>query len=118
VTLRRQLFLAISLVFLVIFIGLLFLSIKSTRNYLEQQLGSHAQDAATSLTLPLSASLGKGDVILAQTQVESVFDRGYIKRIAVISPTSEVILTRELPEKIGGVPLWFTEVFPLVAPSG
>ena len=117
-TLRRQLFLAISLVFFVIFVGLLFLSIKSTRNYLEQQLGSHAQDAATALTLPLSMSLGKGDMILAQTQVESVFDRGYFKRIVVVSPTSEVILTRELPEKIGGVPLWFTEIFPLAAPGG
>jgi len=117
-TLRRQLFLAISLVFLVIFVGLLFLSVKSTRNYLEQQLGSHAQDAATSLALPLSQSLGKGDTVLAQTQVESVFDRGYFKRIVVISPTAEVIITRELPEKIGDVPLWFTGIFPLAAPGG
>ncbi len=117
-TLRRQLFWAISLVFFVIFVGLLFFSIKSTRNYLEQQLGSHAQDAATSLTLPLSMSLGKGDMVLAQTQVESVFDRGYFKRIVVISPTAEVLITRELPEKIGNVPLWFSGVFPLTASGG
>ena len=117
-TLRRQLFLAISLVFLVVFAGLLFLGVKSTRNYLEQQLGSHAQDAATSLALPLSQSLGKGDTVLARTQVGSVFDRGYFKRIVVISPASEVIITRELPEKIGDVPLWFTRIFPLAAPGG
>ena len=50
-TLRRQLFLTLSVLFLAVLAGLMVLNIKGTRDYLEQQLGSHAQDAATSLSL-------------------------------------------------------------------
>lgn len=53
-TLRRQILAVISLVFLGILVGLLVFSVRGTRDYLEQQLASHAQDAATALSLPLA----------------------------------------------------------------
>ena len=49
-TLRRQLFWGISLIFCLLFLGLIVQSVYSTRSYLQQQLASHAQDAATSLS--------------------------------------------------------------------
>ena len=84
-TLRRQLFLGISLICLMIFIGMAVLGISGTRAYLEEQLGSHAQDAASSLVHPLSQSLGSSDDVLAETQIATLFDRGYFQRIAVFS---------------------------------
>ena len=39
---------------------LLVASGSGTRRYLEQQLASHAQDAATALSIPLAQSLGRG----------------------------------------------------------
>lgn len=117
-TLRRQLFGAISVVFLLILIGLLGLSVRGTRNYLEQQLGSHAQDAATTLSISLAPSLAKPDMVLADLQLSSVFDRGYFQRIAVLNTTGATLVVKSLPVKIDDVPLWFSSLFPLRAPTG
>lgn len=117
-TLRRQLFIGISLVFLMVLFGLLYAGISGTRSYLEEQLASHAQDAASSLVLPLSQSLGRGDAVLAKTQVTSLFDRGYFQSISVVGTDGSVILSKELPPKIDKVPLWFSSLLPLQAPTG
>src|SRR5450830_648085 len=90
-TLRRQILAVISLVFLGILAGLLVFSVRGTRDYLEQQLASHAQDAATALSLPLAQSLGRDDKVLVE---------------------------RELPEKVAEVPQWFTHAFALSSPGG
>ena len=117
-TLRRQLLIGISLVFGLIFIGLMVVGISGTRNYLEQQLGSHAQDAASSLSHPLALSLGKGDTGLAAIQVATMFDRGYFQRIIVRGVDGSSIIDRELPAKVEGVPLWFSSLVSLEAPPG
>lgn len=117
-TLKRQLLIGISAVFLVIFLGLIVVGISGTRDYLEQQLGSHAQDAASSLAHPLSQSLGKGDPGLAAIQVATLFDRGYFQRIMVRGVDGSTLVDRELPAKIEGVPLWFSSLVRLEAPPG
>ncbi len=117
-TLKRQLLIGISAVFLLVFVGLIAVGIQSTRSYLEQQLGSHAQDAASSLSYPLSQSLGKGDAGLASIQVSTLFDRGYFQRITVRATDGSSIVDRELPAKIEGVPLWFSSLISLQAPPG
>ena len=117
-TLRRQLFLGISLICLMIFIGMAVLGISGTRAYLEEQLGSHAQDAASSLVHPLSQSLGSSDDVLAETQIATLFDRGYFQRIAVFSADGTLRIDRQLPAKIDGVPLWFSQAVTLHAPPG
>lgn len=117
-TLRRQLLLAISFVFLLIFIGLLLLSISSTRHYLEEQLGSQSQEAATSLAHTLAQSLGKDDTVLAETQVVSFFDRGYFQRIAVISPQGKLLVDKASPVAIEAVPGWFSNLVRLNVPGG
>lgn len=117
-TLRRQLFAALSVLFLVVLAGLLLLNVRGTRDYLQEQLGSHAQDAATSLSLPLAQALGRGDPVLTQMQVESVFDRGFFQRIVVVDPRGEVLVSKELPDKVADVPLWFSRWFGLNPPGG
>ena len=117
-TLRRQILAVISLVFLGILVGLLVFSVRGTRDYLAQQLASHAQDAATSLSLPLAQSLGRDDLVLAELNVASMFDRGFFKRIVVTDVKGKVLVERELPEKVAEVPQWFTQAFPLESPAG
>lgn len=117
-TLRRQLFFGISLICLVIFIGMAVLGISGTKAYLEEQLGSHAQDAASSLVHPLSQSLGSSDTVLAETQIATLFDRGYFQRIAIFSADGTLRVDRQLSAQIDGVPLWFSEAVILQAPPG
>jgi hypothetical protein len=108
-TLRRQIFLVLSVLFFAVLAAVLAVSVSGTRQYLEQQLASHAQDAATAMSVTLGQALGKGDTVLAEAQVHSVFDRGYFKRIAVLGPDRQPIVNRVLPQKIEGVPLWFVQ---------
>jgi diguanylate cyclase (GGDEF)-like protein len=117
-TVRRQIFLVLSALFLAVLAAVLAVSVAGTRQYLEQQLASHAQDAATAMSVTLGQALGKGDIVLAQAQVHSVFDRGYFKRIAVLGPDRQPIVNRELPEKIEGVPVWFVRLVPIETTTG
>ena len=117
-TLRRQLFLTLSVLFLAVLAGLMVLNIKGTRDYLEQQLGSHAQDAATSLSMRLSQVLERQDPVLTELQVDSFFDRGFFQRIVLLDAKNIILLTKELPAKVPDVPLWFTKQFPLNPPGG
>ena len=117
-TLRNQLFRAIFFVFLVVFGGLLYLSLQSTKNYLQQQLASHAQDAASSLAYPLADSLAKKDKTLAEVQVLALYDRGYYQRILVLSADGKSVVDKQSPAAIENVPLWFTRYFPLDTQPG
>jgi diguanylate cyclase (GGDEF)-like protein len=117
-TVRRQIFLVLSALFFAVLSAVLIVSVSGTRQYLEQQLASHAQDAATAMSVTLGQSLGKGDMVLAQAQVLSVFDRGYFKRIAVLGADRQPLVSRELPEKIQGVPLWFVRLVPIETATG
>lgn len=117
-SLRNQLLLALSALFLAVLTVIQAVSVVGTRSYLEQQLASHAQDAATTLSVTLSQSLGKSDVVLAQAQVLSVFDRGYYKRIEVLGTNRKPLVSNELAEKIEGVPLWFVNWLPIETPAG
>lgn len=117
-SLRNQLLGVLSALFLAVLVAILVVSVSGTRHYLEQQLASHAQDAATAMSVTLGQSLGRGDVVLAEAQVVSVFDRGYFKRIEVLALDRTPIVRRELPEKIEGVPLWFVAQFAMNTPAG
>lgn len=116
--LRTQIFALLSALFFAVLVAILLVSISGTRRFLEQQLASHAQDAATTMSVTLGQSLGKGDPVLAEAQVASVFDRGYFKRIDVLAPDRSPIVTRELPEKIEGVPEWFVKMIPIHTATG
>ncbi|NWG88037.1 MAG: EAL domain-containing protein [Hydrogenophilaceae bacterium] len=117
-TLRRQLFIGLSIVFLFICGSLLLVTVHATRDYLEQQLASHAQDTATALTRVLAEAMAKDDRVLAETQIAAVFDRGYFQQIAVLSTGGARLVGRELPPRIEGVPLWFAKLFSLKTPVG
>ena len=117
-TLRNQLLSLICALFVALMAMIILISVSGTRRYLEQQLASHSQDAATAMSVTLGQSLGKGDSVLAEAHVASVFDRGYFKTIEVLGPDRVSLFKRELPEKIDGVPPWFIRLVPIETAPG
>lgn len=116
--LRSQLFWVIAGLFVSVLLVILLVSTAGTRRYLEQQLASHAQDAASALSVTLAQSLGKNDRVLAETQVLSLFDRGYFQRIDVLDMERKVIVASALPERIEEVPNWFVRLLPIQVAAG
>jgi EAL domain-containing protein (putative c-di-GMP-specific phosphodiesterase class I)/GGDEF domain-containing protein len=117
-SLRKQFSLVLLIVFTTLMLAMILVSVVGTRRYLEQQLASHAQDAATTLSVTLGQALGKDDLVLAQTNVASMFDRGYFKSIHVLGNDRHPIVKREMPETIQDVPPWFVALFPISSPTG
>lgn len=116
-TLFRQLFIGTSVVFLVLMALVEGVYITNARYYLQEQLASHAQDVATSLGMVLPISLAEKDMVRADVTVGAVFDRGYYQSIVVVSARGEKLIEKSLAPAPAEVPVWFTQLFPLNAPS-
>ncbi len=117
-TLRKQIFWALSAIFLALVLLILLISVRGTRSYLESQLATHAQETATALSVTLAPSLARGDLVMAETQILSVFDRGYFKQITLLDVQKQVWLSKALPPRIEGVPRWFVSLLPIEPPTG
>ncbi len=116
-SLRQQLLAGVSIGFLLLLIGIEAIHVVAARRIMQEQLESHAQDTATSLGLSLGALLAHGDLALAETVINPVFDRGYYQQIELISIDGRVMLEKTLPVMELGVPEWFAILLPLEAPT-
>jgi len=117
-TLARQLILVITLLLLIVFVGTLTSSVMDTRNFLNDQLRSHAQDTATSLGLSLTPVIEANDMPMMNSMVDAINDRGYYGEIVIRTISGEVMLERHQPVWIEGVPTWFIRLLPLETPEG
>ncbi len=116
-SLFRQLLLTVSTVFLLLLAGVQIIYVMNARSYLQQQLDSHSQDAATALGLSLATVMPGGDRALMETVIGPVFDRGYYQNITVLAPNGEVLVNKSLPARPLEVPAWFARLVVLQAPS-
>jgi len=116
-TLFKQLFFGASLLFLLVLAGVEAIYLSNARLYLQQQLESHSQDAATSLSLWLATVQPFEDRALIETVVNTSFDRGYYQSILVVSLSGETLVAKQLAPAQGEVPVWFTRLFPLRPPA-
>jgi diguanylate cyclase (GGDEF)-like protein len=118
--LSHQLFAGSALVFLVVLAVVFGSHVETSRAYLEKQLASHAQDAATSLAVAMTASLrenGTRDMALAGTTVSAVFSRGYYRRIALLDQQGKALIERNLDSADGPQPpQWLRALFPFDMP--
>ncbi|MDE3270643.1 bifunctional diguanylate cyclase/phosphodiesterase [Pseudoalteromonas sp. G4] len=99
------------------FFGRLYLSVENTKEYFQEQMSSHAQDAATSLGLSISPYMDEENIVIAETMMAAIFDSGYYKSMRLLSPEGEVLLERNNPSAIEGVPYWFIDWIDLKAPT-
>jgi diguanylate cyclase (GGDEF)-like protein len=116
-TLYRQLFIGVSLLFFVLLAGVEAIYLANSRTQLQEQLSSQAQDAATSLALRLATLKGLDDRAMIETLINPVFDRGHFQEIRVVSVGGDTLVRRVAAPAQGDVPEWFTRLFPLDAPG-
>lgn len=116
-TLFRQLFLGTSIAFLLVLAAMEGIYVQNAHKYLQEQLSSHAQDAATSLGLVLPASLADNDLVRAEVTVSAVFDRGYYQSIRVVNTKGDTLVLKTLSAAPSDVPQWFVTLLPLATPT-
>lgn len=117
-TLSKQLVALIVALLLLVFLGTFLISVHNTRDYLEKQLESHAQDAATSLGLSISPYLAKMDLATITSMTDAIFDRGFYRTIRIEDMRGKPLVDRVLPVRLEGVPEWFINILPLTTPEG
>ncbi|MCP3851671.1 MAG: EAL domain-containing protein [Gammaproteobacteria bacterium] len=115
-TLFKQIIILIAAIFFTLFISTFIVSTHEFRAYLEEQLASHAQDAATSLGIALTSKISEGDVASIEAYTNAMFDSGYYKEIQIKDIDDKVLFYKSLPLTIENVPGWFITLFPLHAP--
>lgn len=116
-TLFRQLFIAVSILFLLLMVVIEVTYIRNSRAYLQEQLASHSQDVATSLGLVLPMAMESGDDVKVRTIVGATFDRGFYSSIRVVSVQGQTLVLRELSPTPPEVPSWFTRWVSLEVPT-
>ncbi|HEY3589684.1 MAG TPA: EAL domain-containing protein [Buttiauxella sp.] len=105
-SLFKQLLIAIFLFMLIIFSGSFIVNLESSREQYNNQLLSHAQDAATALGLSLTPHVD--DPAMIELMVSSIFDSGYYDAIRIIDQVNgKTIFERTAASSIPEVPHWF-----------
>jgi diguanylate cyclase (GGDEF)-like protein len=106
-------------IFLVfVFTSSFFINVKLTREYVNEQLATHAQDTATSLGLSITPYLAQdSDLIVAETMVNAIFDRGFYQYITVTDMEGNMLIERRNPDTVDTVPSWFTRIVEIIPPA-
>jgi len=116
-TLYRQLLFSTLLILLCLCTGLWMGELKRTRDFLVNQMETHAQDTATSLGLSLT-TLTKGiDIPAMETMINALFDRGYYRTIELRDVAGKLLIERRADLTLDQVPTWFIRLVPLSAPQ-
>ncbi|MCG2634224.1 MAG: EAL domain-containing protein [Gammaproteobacteria bacterium] len=117
-TLFKQISITIAGLLMLMFVGSFAISLHNSRTYLIEQLGSHAQDAATSLGLSVSPHFASGDLVTAGSIIDAMFDRGYYRSLTVTATDGSVLFERKNEIRFDRVPAWFVRLFELTTPVG
>jgi len=118
--LSQQISLLVTMLMLIVLLITIYISIHGSRQYLVNQIQVQAQDAGSSLATTLTPILVADEVALAGAMVDSGFERGHYQRIEVKDNEGKLLIERQLPVIVQGVPDWFvvlTEVQNLLVQS-
>ena len=116
-TLSRQLVLLLLALVTLLYIGTFSISVYHTRAYLEDQLSSHAQDAATSLGLSATTHFASEDRAMVTAMVNAMFHRGDYQMIRLEDLSGEPWVERRTERLTDRVPDWFVEAVTLHPPE-
>lgn len=116
--LSRQLSLSLLAVLILVFIGTLWINANNTRDFVDQQLASHAQDTATSLGLSIAPYMASPDDLpVVDTMMNAIFDRGFYQSMILRDTKHNVLIEKHNPDSIEDVPSWFRNLLPLNPPE-
>jgi EAL domain-containing protein (putative c-di-GMP-specific phosphodiesterase class I)/GGDEF domain-containing protein len=89
-----------------------------TQQYLKQQLNIHAQDTAHYFGMWSQEFIASGDLVMVETQANSLVDSNYIAELVLKDPHGNIIIHRHSSNQIEGVPSWFINSFTLESGAG
>ncbi len=115
-SLNKQMILFIATLLFIVLIGTFGLNLSNTKNFLQEQLSSHAQDTATSLGLSLSSIENPEDLSSMETMINAVFDRGYYATISLTDMENTPLYRKDNTRAMDAVPEWFIKQIKLTAP--
>ncbi len=118
-TLFRQLLVFILVMLICLFSGFWLVQLHFTRNFLEVQLASTAQDTATSLGLSLSTVMREEEGgVEVESMVNAIFDRGNYQQIKVVDSEDREVYVRTSTKADPEVPAWFLNRLPIRPDQG
>ena len=113
ITLSTQLALLMMMVIMLLLSVSLVISFNASRQYVENQLVSHAQDAATSLGLSASSAVENNDTVTLRSLVGAMFHSGDYQKIQVYDINHQEIFSQQQIVTVEGIPKWFIDLLPL-----
>ncbi|NNJ90863.1 MAG: EAL domain-containing protein [Gammaproteobacteria bacterium] len=116
--LSRQLVLLMLGVITLLLVVSLVISFNNTKQFVENQMVSHAQDAATSLGMSASTAMKDNDEIITTTLVNAMFHAGDYQLVQVFDVHNQLLVERSLDVQVEGIPRWFISVVELELPIG
>lgn len=118
-SLLKRLLLSVTVAILVILAGTLAFSIGAARQYLDGQLQSESENAASSLALSLSQPSNQ-DPVTRELLMMALFDSGQFRHIRLTAPGGGVLFARQQAEAAQAAqeaPPWFSRLLPLTQPT-
>ena len=116
-SLKTQVYGLIILISAISFCVRVITDVDTTRNYLQTQMASHAQDTATSLGLSISPYLEDDSLVIAETMATAIFDSGYYSQIKFTDVQNNIVFELQNPKRVESVPGWFISAVELSAPT-
>ena len=113
-TLSRQFISLLVIMFFLVFSGNFWSVLRNTREYLSQEMESHAQDGATSLGLSLTPYTDSMPIM--ESMISAIFDSGNYSDIRLVDLDGNIVLNRHNNIR-AHVPGWFSSLFPLKTPE-
>ncbi|WP_268967912.1 LapD/MoxY N-terminal periplasmic domain-containing protein [Veronia nyctiphanis] len=106
-TLFRQIFTWLLVVFIVLLFALTAVQLNTTRNFLIAQQTTGADNALNSMALSLDTYLKDGDNVSIETLLKAYFDGGFYKEVKIELFNDSTVIKQTYPVNIEGVPDWF-----------
>ncbi len=117
-TLFKQIALLVTLVFIILASVIVINDLNRTREFMQGQLHTTAQDMATTLGIVISNLPESNDPATLEVLFNAVFDSGYYSSIELVSVDNKTIQQKSQQVSVEGVPDWFISLIPLSQAQG
>lgn len=116
--LTHQLNLFIITLLIFVLLGMFYINVNSSRDYLLREMQSQTQDAATILAVKLAPSLQAKDDVLMAVTASAIFDRGHYQSVVIKTMAGATLYEQTIPVVVEGVPSWFVNLLTIESPVG
>lgn len=117
-SLLQRLLISVTVAIAIILAGTLAWSVIAARQYLDGQLRSEGENAASALALTLSQPANQ-DPVTRELLMMGLFDSGRFRAIGLRGPQGQALFERQQPAQQpyrGQAPAWFARLLPLASP--